>query len=167
MAKKSILLIEDEDIQRETLAAHLEDVYAVYQADSAEKGLNILSNKTVDVVLTDFNLPGKDGQHVLEHVKALNPTIPVILITAFASVDGAVTAMQGGAYHYLTKPINVDELMMILKRALQMKMLQTENVRLKEMLGEKSFDGIIASSKKCSRYSTWQVVLQRPKLLFY
>lgn len=148
MAKKSILLIEDEEIQREILAAHLEDVYVVYQAESAEKALSLLSSKTVDVVLTDFNLPGKDGQHVLEQVKAMNPTIPVILITAFASVDGAVTAMQSGAYHYLTKPINVDELMLILKRALQLKTLQSENMRLKEMLGEqRSFSGIIASSK--------------------
>ncbi len=149
MAKKSILLIEDEEIQRETLAAHLEDVYVVFQAESAEKGLNVLASKTVDAVLTDFNLPGKDGQYVLEQVKAINPTIPVILITAFASVDGAVTAMQSGAYHYLTKPINVDELMLILKRALQLQTLQSENLRLKEMLGQqKSFGGIIASSKK-------------------
>ena len=149
MAKKAILLIEDELVQREALAAHLQDIYDVYQAESAEKGLTILTSKTIDVVITDFNLPGKNGQHVLEQVNLINPTIPVIIITAYASVDGAVKAMHSGAYDYLTKPINVDELLLILQRALQHRALVSENQRLRDILGQQqSFKGIIASSKK-------------------
>lgn len=150
MSKQTVLLVEDEDVQRDALTAHLESRnYSVFQAASAKEALTILDSKTVDVVLTDFNLPGHDGQYVLEQTKQLNPTIPVILITAFGSIDGAVKAMQHGAFHYLSKPINVDELFLILKRALDQRILVSENRRMRQILESKhSFKGIIASSRQ-------------------
>lgn len=153
MAKKNtynVLLVEDEAVQREALAAHLnEKGYNVFPAGNAEQALTVISAKTVDVVITDFNLPDRDGQYVLDRTRDFNPTIPVIIITAYASVDGAVHAMQSGAYHYLTKPINTEELFVILKRALQHKTLVAENARLRQVLEEQhSFKGIIATSRK-------------------
>lgn len=148
--KYTLLLVEDEQIQREALSAHLVgENYEVIQAESAEEALSIISSKTIDVVVTDFNLPGGDGQFLLEKVNSLNPTIPVILITAYATIDRAVRAMQSGAYHYLTKPIELSELFLIIKRALEHKMLVVENARMQKILEEQhSFNGIISSSKK-------------------
>ncbi len=150
MAKKTILLVEDEAVQREALAAHLvEENYTILEAESAEDGLALVASKTIDVVITDFNLPGQDGQFLLERLKSINPTIPVILITAYASINLAVLAMKSGAYDYLTKPINIDELLLILKRALQLKNLISENLRLRQTLEKHfSFKGIVASSDK-------------------
>jgi two-component system NtrC family response regulator len=150
MSKHTILIVEDEKVQRETLVAHFTGInYDVLSAETAEEAITIISSKTVDVVVTDFNLPGRDGQYLLEQVNKINPTIPVIFITAYGSVDGAVHAMQEGAYHYLTKPINIDELFLTIKRALQHKTLVSENIRLRETLEKRySFDGIIASSQK-------------------
>ena len=150
MAKQTLLIVEDEAVQREALAAHLiEENYDVFLAESAEKALKIITSKTIDAVITDFNLPERDGQFLLEQMKSINPTIPVILITAYASVDRAVNAMKGGAYDYLTKPIDIDELLLILKRALQHQTLVSENIRLRQILEKQfSFKGIIATSQK-------------------
>jgi DNA-binding NtrC family response regulator len=150
MAKYTLLLVEDEVAQREALAAHLkEEDYNVLLAESAERALTIALSKTIDAVITDFNLPDQNGQFLLERIQSINPIVPVILITAYASVDRAVQAMKSGAYDYLTKPINIDELLLILKRALEHKILVSENKRLRETL-EKEFSlkGIIASSRK-------------------
>jgi two-component system NtrC family response regulator len=118
-------------------------------AGSAEQGLEIAKVKTIDAVITDFNLPKANGQFVLERIKEINPSIPVILITAYGSADLAVNIMKMGAYDYLTKPINVDEMLIILKRALEHKTLISENVRLHQTLQkEYSFEGIIAVSQK-------------------
>jgi DNA-binding NtrC family response regulator len=150
MAKHTILLIEDEEVQRAALAAHLElEHYAVFVAETAEQGLEIAQVKTIDAVITDFNLPKANGEFVLERMRETNPTIPVILITAYGSIDRAVSIMKMGAYDYLTKPINVDEMLIILKRALEHKTLISENVRLYQILGKEfSFEGIIAASQK-------------------
>ena len=150
MPKHTLLLVEDEQAQREILAAHLEEEnYQVFMVESAEKALDIARSKTIDAVITDFNLPEKDGQFLLEQVKTMNPTIPVILITAYASIDRAVTAMKSGAYDYLTKPINIEELLLVLKRALEHKTLLAENIRLRQTLEKQfSFKGIIALSQK-------------------
>lgn len=148
MTKQTILLVEDEAVQREALSAHLEEEnYNIFQAGSAEDGLAIVTSKTIDVVITDFNLPGQDGQFLLERLQTINPTIPVILITAYASIDHAVLAMKSGAYDYLTKPINIDELLLIVKRALQLKNLLSENLRLRQTLEKHfSFKDIVTSS---------------------
>jgi two-component system NtrC family response regulator len=150
MAKSTILLVEDEEVQRAALAAHLElEHYTVVVAGTAEQALEIAKVKTIDAVITDFSLPKANGQYVLEKIREINPTIPLILITGYGSVDSAVNIMKMGAYDYLTKPINVDEMLIILKRALEHKTLISENVRLHQTLEkEYSFEGIIAASQK-------------------
>ena len=150
MPRHTILLVEDEAAQREALAAHLnEENYHVLQGESAEKALSIAESKTIDAVISDYNLPEQNGQILLEKIQAVNPTIPVILITAYASVDGAVQAMKTGAFDYLTKPINIEELLLILKRALEFKTLVSENKRLRQTLEKQpAFKGIVASSRK-------------------
>lgn len=153
MAKHTLLLVEDEKTQRDVLAAHLEDAgYQVLKAETAESALGMLKMQTVDCVISDFHLPEGSGQDLLESVQTLNPSIPVILVTAYASVDGAVEAMQTGAYHYLTKPVNIDELLMVIKRALQHQILVSENIRLKKLLDDQhSFSGLIASSARMEK----------------
>ena len=146
----TILLVEDEAAQRDALASHLaEEHYDVLAAESAEKALVIASSKTVDAVITDFNLPDHDGQYVLEQINSINPTVPVIFITAYGNVGRAVNAMKSGAFDYLTKPIDIEELLLIIKRALQHKTLVSENKRMRKILEDQfSFKGIIASSNK-------------------
>jgi len=148
MAQHTILLVEDQHTQLEALTAHLEEEhYTVIGTNTAEKALEIAATQAIDAVITDFSLPEADGRFVLERIKSVNPTIPVILITAYASVDRAVNVMKLGAYDYLTKPINVDELLIILRRALEHRTLVAENVQLRQTLvKEFSFEGIIASS---------------------
>jgi DNA-binding NtrC family response regulator len=149
VAKYNILLVEDEEAQREALAAHLEDEqYMVIRSASAEQALAIAFSQAVDAIISDFNLPGDDGQVLLDRIKAMNPTIPVILITAYGTVDRAVLAMKSGAFDYLTKPIHIDELLLVLKRALQQKQLVEENKRLQHTLEKQfSFTGMVATSR--------------------
>ena len=149
MAKYTILLVEDEEAQREALAAHLEDEqYTVIRSASAEQAQAIAFSQAVDAIISDFNLPGDDGQVLLDRIRAMNPTIPVILITAYGTVDRAVQAMKSGAFDYLTKPIHIEELLLVLKRALQQKLLLEENRRLQHTLEKQfSFTGMVATSK--------------------
>lgn len=150
MCKKTVLLVEDEEAQRMALEEHLKNNnMQVYSTGLAEEGLKIIKQKTIDVVITDYNLPDNNGMYLLSQVKALNPNIPVVLITAFGSIDLAVTAMKSNAFDYLTKPINIEELLVILKRAFEHRNLVSENIRLKEALKEKySYKGVVASSSK-------------------
>ena len=152
MKKKTILLVEDEKVQRDVLTLHLEENgYQVHAVETAEAAESVLATVTVDAVITDFNLPDRDGQFVLEQVKAMNPTIPVLFITAFASIDGAVRALQAGAAHYLTKPIHVEELILVLRRAMEQQTLVSENRRMRQLLETShSLKGIVASSPKMS-----------------
>lgn len=150
MVKYTILLIEDEETQRIALKAYLvKENYSVIEAETAEEGLDIAKAKTIDVVITDYNLPMANGQYVIEKMKEINPTIPVIIITGYASIDGAVNVMKSGAYDYLVKPIHVEEMLIVLRRALEHKTLISENIRLHQTLEkEYSFEGIIATSNK-------------------
>ena len=150
MSKSTLLIVEDQAIQREVLAAHLQDEgYMVLQAETIESAIAIVSLKPVDGVITDFNLPDGDGIGLLKQIKGMNPEIQVILITAYGSVDRAVNAMKSGAYDYLTKPINIDELLVILKRALDHKRLVSENIRLREAVQERfTARGVVAASPK-------------------
>ncbi|MBM4171954.1 MAG: sigma-54-dependent Fis family transcriptional regulator [Ignavibacteria bacterium] len=150
MLKYNLLLVEDEAAQREVLSEHLSsDTYSVFSAESAEQALNIFQSKVIDLVITDFNLPEKNGQYLMEKILSINPFTPIILITAYAKVDNAVMAMKKGAFDYITKPINIDELQLVIKRALEHKTLKSENLHLRESLqSEHSLKGIISASKK-------------------
>jgi len=150
MSDYTLLIIEDEAVQRKALEAHLrEENYGVESASSAGEAVKIVMTKRIDAVISDFKLPDRDGMYILEQVKSVNPEIPVILVTAYGSIDHAVDAIKTGAYHYLTKPVNMDELLVILKRALEHMTLVSENIRLREALQERfTVKGIISASPK-------------------
>ena len=150
MNRFTVLIVEDEEAQRTVLKEHLTDEkYRVFSASNVKDAFNILSSKAIDAVITDVNLPDQDGIYLLEEIKSSNPELPVILITAYGSINHAVNAMKTGAFYYLTKPINIDELLILLKRALDHKILISENIRLKEAVKENfTVKGVVASSGK-------------------
>ncbi|MFQ5632795.1 MAG: sigma-54-dependent transcriptional regulator [bacterium] len=150
MNKKSatILLIDDEPIQLQTLSGFLKRLgYRVETADSGTAGVKKAQAMAVDLVLTDFKMPDKNGLEVLREVKAINPEIDVVIMTAYGSIDSATGAMKAGAIDYLSKPIDLDQLEIILKKAIERRRLISENRRLREQLASRHrFSEIISQS---------------------
>jgi len=144
----NILIVEDEANQRRLLKKILsKEGYSVDEAGSGEEGIDVFFKGDFDLVLLDRKLPDMEGIEVLKDIKKINPIIPVVIITAFANVANAVEAMKEGAFHYLTKPIDTDELTLIIKNALDNLNLKKENIELKESLREKfQYDKIIYNS---------------------
>jgi two-component system NtrC family response regulator len=150
MNKISVLIIDDEEAQRDSISGFLKRRnYTVHTASDGEKGVEQARSNMVDVVLTDFRMPGLNGLEVLQKVKEINPEIDVVVITAYGSVQDAVDIMKTGAYDYLTKPIDLDELENLLDRIQEKRGLQSENKLLKQQLQEKfKFESIISQSKE-------------------
>ncbi len=146
----TILVIDDEKAQLETLAGFLKKKgYQVEKADSGTAGLELVKSKAIDLILTDFKMPDKDGVTVLHEAKQINPEIDVIVMTAYGSIESATEAMKAGAIDYLTKPIDLDQLELIVAKALERKQLVSENRELKKQLEEKfKFAEIISSSRE-------------------
>ncbi len=146
----TILVIEDEPFQLKNLSEALEKQgYNVLSSESSVKGVKIVKEKAVDLVLTDFKMPEKNGLEVLREVKQINPDISVIIITAYGDVETAVKVMKEGAFDYLTKPIDFEELDIIIKKALERKILVSENRELRRQLAEKyRFDEIVYGSSE-------------------
>ncbi|MDR3610532.1 MAG: sigma-54 dependent transcriptional regulator [Ignavibacteriaceae bacterium] len=146
----SVLIVDDEEIQRESISSYLKRRgYVTHTAENGEKGIHYVSNNVVDIVLTDFRMPGANGMEVLKQVKEISPEIDVVVITAFGNVQDAVDLMKSGAYDYLTKPIDLDELDNILERLKEKRHLQSENKMLREQLEERfKVDSIISQSKE-------------------
>lgn len=114
----SVLIVDDERSMRDFLKILLEkEGHKVTIAESGTKALTILDSQPVDVIISDIRMPGMTGIELLETVKGLSPDLPVILITAFASPDDAVLAMKNGAFDYITKPFNVDEIKSVIESA--------------------------------------------------
>lgn len=149
MNNLSILVIDDEDSQLQSLKTFLSKrEYKVYTASDGETGLKTARENLIEVVLTDFKMPGWDGLTVLKNIKALNPEIDVVVMTAFGTIESAVNLMKEGAFDYLTKPIDLDELENILSRIKERRYLISENRLLKEQLQDKfKFESIISRSK--------------------
>ena len=143
-----ILLIEDEAPSREALALLLKNTgYEVTGAGSGQEAFEKLAADRFNIVITDLFLPDLDGIDILKKVKALSPLIEVILITGHASAETAVKAMKEGAFDYITKPLNLDELRLIIEKALEKRRLLSENVYLRKQLREKfEFANIIGNS---------------------
>ena len=132
-----LLLIEDERINRITLLKLLEHAgHAVTAVEDGTAGLEAVQNETWDVVLTDFRLPGADGLEILEKVKQISPETEVLIMTAFATVENALSALKKGAFDYLTKPFDPDELFHHLARIMDLKALSSENEILRASLAE-------------------------------
>ena len=150
MRDKIILLVDDDESFCKVLEYNLKEIgYQVIPSHSGEEALDVFREKEVDLVLTDIQMPGMSGLELLYEMKRLNPEMLVIIITAFGSVDTAVDAMKNGAFDYITKPFNRDELHLTIEKAFQMMRLSNENLRLHQQLVERfSFSNIIGGSKK-------------------
>lgn len=134
----TILIVDDEKNTREGLRLSLENEFDIYIAADIKGAMDVLKNETVDVLVTDLRLGADDGMELIDKALEL-PSRPVcIMMTAYGSVDTAVAAMKRGAYHFVTKPLNIDELEILIKRAITTRSLQEENAQLKKQV-EKEF----------------------------
>ncbi|MCC5850417.1 MAG: sigma-54-dependent Fis family transcriptional regulator [Verrucomicrobia bacterium] len=137
MKKPAILIVDDERNTREGLARALRRHYEIHLAESGMAALNVLDAHPVDAVLTDLRMPGMDGLTLVRRVLARDPQPVCILLTAYGNVETAVEAMKNGAYDFLTKPVNLDRLEVVLKRALESRTLVATNRSLRQQLDEK------------------------------
>jgi DNA-binding NtrC family response regulator len=147
--KEKILIIDDDPSFRRVLEYNLtEEGYEVYVATSGGDGLRAFDEHHPPLVITDLKMPGVDGFRVLREIKERSPDTIVMIITAFGAVDTAVEAMKLGAYDYITKPFNRDELKLVVRKAIQVFNLSRENRQLKERLTEKvDFKNIVGISR--------------------
>ncbi|HPX27034.1 MAG TPA: sigma-54 dependent transcriptional regulator [Treponemataceae bacterium] len=151
--KFNILIIDDEKNIREGLAASLElEGYNPVLAKDGKEGLELISRGDIDLVITDLRMPQVSGAEVLAKVSSESPGLPVIVLTGHGSIDSAVDAMRNGAYDFLTKPLSLDRLTLIVKRALQNRELVLQHRSLQEELNsKKSFESIIGKSSEMQK----------------
>jgi len=150
MERATILIVEDEETQRSLLSGLLQkEGYTVEEAGNGANAIDLFRTKTIDLVLLDFKLPDMDGLAILKGVKEINPEVEIIMITAYGSIENAVNALKAGASEYLTKPIDLDDLLFKIKKIENKKHLVHENRVLKEALKDrlKSEDFIYTSEK--------------------
>ena len=150
MSRNRILVIDDEKNTRDGLEKLLSFEYAVVTCEDAIKGLDLLKKSHFDIVLTDLNMPKMNGIEFTEQVKLMADAPLVIMLTAYGSVDVAVQVMKAGAYDYLTKPVNINNLEMLIKRGLDRIALERENLILKNESASVS-GKIISQSDKMTR----------------
>ncbi|MCZ6676558.1 MAG: sigma-54 dependent transcriptional regulator [Candidatus Poribacteria bacterium] len=143
-----ILVVDDEFHVRKTLTIILERAgYAVESVEDGAEAIEMLSTSIYDLVLCDLRMPRIDGMEVLHVLKQIQPDTPFIIITAYGTIENAVTAMQQGAYSYITKMYNTEEVLILVKKAIQQKRLIEENKHFKRQLNQEySFDNIIGVS---------------------
>lgn len=150
----TLLVVDDEKNSREGLARFLEGLdYEVATASGGEEALSQMVKERPDILVTDLRMPGMDGTALLEKVKAKYPEVSVIVLTAYGTVDNAVKAMKMGAFHYLTKPVNLEELEFLVKKALTQQSLREENLELRRELFRERFEEgkILAHSEKMKK----------------
>lgn len=145
----SVLIVDDEKHTREGLQQALADSYDVTVAANADEAYNLLDAQPFDVVLTDLRMPGRSGLKVIDKALALPHRPAVLMMTAYGSVESAVEAMKRGAVDFLTKPVNIERLEVLIQRALKTKTLEVEVQQLHERLDEKfKVEGIVGASGK-------------------
>ncbi len=133
----TILIVDDEKNTRDGLRRSLEDEFDVYVAADIAEAMEVLKNDNIDVMVTDLRLGADDGMELIEKAMAMPDGPITIMMTAYGSVDTAVEAMKRGAYDFVTKPLNIDALEILIKRALRSRELETENVALKKQVEDK------------------------------
>ncbi|MBI5016194.1 MAG: sigma-54-dependent Fis family transcriptional regulator [Deltaproteobacteria bacterium] len=145
-----ILVVDDDASLRRIVEYNLaEEGHAVATAGSGEEALSALEKARFDLVVTDIKMPGMDGMDLLRKVKESAPETQVIVITAFGTIEMAVEAMKAGAFEYITKPFNRDELKLTVRKALRFQTLESENVRLKREVTRKfGFENIVGDSSQ-------------------
>jgi two-component system response regulator HydG len=143
-----VVVADDESSARSGLATLLRDEgFEVILAEDGASGLARVEESAPDVLVTDLRMPGMDGIALLRRARELHPELIVVLMTAFADVETAVRAMQSGAEHYLTKPLQIDELVLVIRRALERRTVKLEATELRKRLKERlQFDSIVGTS---------------------
>ena len=146
----SILIVEDESKMRRLLEMNLADQgFEAHSAGDAEAGLKILNSTHIDLVVTDFKLPGMNGLEFLQAIKRANAAVPVVVMTAYGSVESAVEAMKLGASDYLLKPFSLAEMVLVVRKELDARNLREENRDLREALGRRyEYSNVVAGSQK-------------------
>jgi DNA-binding NtrC family response regulator len=156
----SVLIVDDEKHTREGLQQALAETYDVSLAANADEAFNLMDAQPFDVIVTDLRMPGKSGLKIIDKALALPNRPAVLMMTAYGNIETAVEAMKRGAVDFLTKPVNIERLEVLLQRALKTKTLEVEVKQLHERLDEKfSFEGILGNSPKL------QEVIDRVKLV--
>ena len=151
MTKQTILVVDDEKSMCDFLEIMLnKEGYEVTSTTSGEQALELLDNNLYSMVLTDVKMPGVDGFEVLRKTKEVSPDTVVIMITAYGSPEGAVTAIKEGAYDYITKPFRVEEVKLTIKKSLERSTLIKENIRLRQAVED--------------RYKFWNLIGKSPKM---
>jgi two-component system NtrC family response regulator len=150
MNNYSILIIDDEEAQRSVLKGYLEKKdYKIFSASSGIEGIKTVQNNVIDIVLSDFKMPDKTGLEVLEEVKKLNPEISFVILTAYGTIENAVKAIRLGAFDYISKPVDLDELDLMIERIIENRNLKSEIQLLKNQLKDKfKIDSFISQSSK-------------------
>lgn len=145
-----LLIIDDDPVILEMLETFMiTEGFRVSVAPNAKEAFRILENQKFDVILTDLMMPEMTGLEFLKETLSMGIKIPIIIMTAYGTITTAVEAMKGGAFDYITKPFNLTELLIIVKRAISISKLQVENVLLKKQLKKKyKFEGLIGDSPK-------------------
>ncbi len=143
-----VLIIDDDETVRDVLQSFLVNKgFEVTLAVDGQSGIDCIKSSSFDIILTDLIMPGINGIEVLKEITTLNIKTPVLVITAFGTVQTAVEAMKLGAFEYVTKPFNLDEIMIVINKALNVSKLQKENIMLKMQLMKKyKFEGIVGDS---------------------
>src|SRR6202050_534590 len=146
----AILIVEDEAKMRRLLELNLgEDGFTTFSAGDAESGLKLLRENSIDLVLTDLKLPGINGLEFLQAIKRQNAALPVVVMTAFGTVETAVEAMKAGASDYVLKPFSLSEMRMVIHKELDVRNLREENRSLREALGKRyAHPNVVARSAK-------------------
>jgi two-component system, NtrC family, response regulator AtoC len=149
-AQIHLLLVDDEPALRTVIAERLrEQGFEVTEADAGERALELLSEFAFDIVISDLRLPGVDGQQVIEEALKRYPGIIAIVVTGYGTVKDAVEAIKQGATDFVAKPFQFDELMHVLRTALEQRRLRNENAYLRRQLDERfGLDAMIGRSSK-------------------
>lgn len=149
MLKYRLLVVDDEKSQREILAGFLQkEGFSVASAESGEQALKLFEEKFYEMALIDMKMPGMGGLELLKRIKKISPDTQVIVMTAFGTVETAVSAMKEGAFYYVNKPVDLEELKVILKKASETHSLLAENRYFKDQLEEKFKDTTIVGESK-------------------
>src|SRR5215203_673951 len=147
MIQSTILIVDDEKHTRDGLRRLLEDEYDTYVAEDIRGAMDVLERESIDVMLTDLRIGGDDGMTLIERALKL-PHPPIcIMMTAYGSVDTAVEAMKRGAYDFVTKPLNLDKVEMLIARALGSRRIEQENRTLRQQVDERfGLENVIGES---------------------
>src|SRR5215475_9724943 len=148
--KGTVLIIDDEEEIRESIELLLNsEGLATDTAASGEEGIKKIEENLYDAVLLDLMLPGKSGMEVQKDIKRIDPTLPVVIITAIGALETAVTAIKQGSFDYIAKPWNNEKLLVVVGNAIKQRQLMSENVQLRRALKERfGYSNIVGKSER-------------------